>query len=58
MYPITVTINLSQVFSKYVDLILGDTYTENLKKAVVIENGEIRYEPIRAFREARGLFCK
>lgn len=58
MYPITVTINLSQVFSKYVDLILGDTYIENLKKAVVIENGEIRYEPIRAFREARGLFCK
>lgn len=58
MYPKTVANVLSNAFSKYVDYILEDNYTESLKNAVVIENGCIKYEPIRQFREARGLFCK
>lgn len=58
MYPLTVTINLSKVFCKYVDCIVEEAYTDSLKNAVVIEKGAIKYEPIRTFREARGLFCK
>lgn len=58
MYPQTVTINLSKVFSKYVDRILQQEYTDSLRQATVIENGQIKYAPIRQFREARGLFCK
>lgn len=58
MYPKTVTNNLSEAFSRYVDYIITDTYPESLKNAIVIENGSIRYLPIRQFREARNLFCK
>lgn len=58
MYPKTVANVLSNAFSKYVDYIIEDNYTDNLKNAIVIDNGCIKYEPIRQFREARGLFCK
>ena len=58
MYPKTVTLNLSSVFSHYVDSIVEGNYSESLKKAVVIKDGSIQYEPIREFREARGFFCK
>ena len=58
MYPKTVTLNLSSVFSHYVDPIVEGNYSESLKKALVIKDGSIQYEPIREFREARGIFCK
>lgn len=58
MYPKTVTINLSRAFCHYVDAIVEENYTESLKNAVVIDHGNIRYEAIWQFREARGLFCK
>jgi len=35
-----------------------EDYPENLKKAVVIKDGSILDERIRAFREKRGVFCK
>lgn len=58
MYPITVTKVLSNAFCHYIDNIVEDNYTESLNNAIVIENGCIKYEPIRQFREVRGLFCK
>lgn len=58
MYPKTVTINLSKVFCHYVDAIVEENYTDSLKNAIVIDHGSIKYEAIRQFREARGLFCK
>lgn len=61
MFPITVTKVLSQGIGKYIDIVLEkdfEDYPENLKKAVVIRDGSIRDERIRAFREKRGVFCK
>ncbi len=61
MFPITVTKVLSRGIGKYIDMVIEsdfDAYPENLKKAVVIKDGSIRDERIRAFREKRGIFCK
>ncbi len=61
MFPITVTKVLSRGIGKYIDIVLEqdfEDYPENLKKAVVIKDGSIRDERIRAFREKRGIFCK
>ena len=61
MFPITVTRVLSRGIGKYIDIIVEnefEDYPENLKKAVVIKDGSIRDERIRAFREKRGIFCK
>lgn len=61
MFPITVTKVLSQGIGKYIDIVIEkdfEDYPENLKKAVVIKDGSIRDERIRAFREKRGVFCK
>ena len=61
MFPITVTKVLSQGIGRYIDIVLEsefEDYPENLKKAVVIKDGSIRDERIRAFREKRGVFCK
>ena len=61
MFPITVTKVLSRGIGKYIDIIVEnefEDYPENLKKAVVIKDGSIRDERIRAFREKRGIFCK
>ncbi len=61
MFPITVTKVLSRGIGKYIDIVIEsdfEEYPENLKKAVVIKDGSIRDERIRAFREKRGIFCK
>ena len=61
MYPITVTKVLSEGLERYIDMMLTtdfEEYPDNVKDATVILEGRIRDERIRAFREARGLFCK
>ena len=61
MYPVTVTKILSAGLARYVDILIAeefDTYPENLKNALVIENGHIKDERITEFRAKRGLFCK
>lgn len=58
MFPISVTKNLSRVFSKYVDDIVTEEYTDSLKNAFVIDNGHILDENIKKFRTDRGVFCK
>jgi len=61
MFPITVTKVLSRGIGKYIDIVLEsgfDEYPDNLKKALVIREGHILDERIRAFREKRGIFCK
>lgn len=61
MFPITVTRVLSAGIGKYIDMVLEldfEDYPENLKTAVVIKDGHILDERIRAFREKRGVFCK
>ena len=61
MFPITVTKVLSRGIGKYIDIVVEsefEDYPENLKKAVVIKDGSILDERIRAFREKRGVFCK
>lgn len=58
MYPITVTKNLSNGFTPYVDALVEGTYPDNLKAAMVIEKGHILDKNIYDFRTARGIFCK
>ena len=61
MFPITVSKVLSGGIGKYVDMVLElnyEDYPDNLKAAVVIKDGHILDERIRAFREKRGVFCK
>lgn len=58
MYPVTVTKNLSEAFSPYIDFIVTDVYPESLKDAVVIENGHIIDKNIYDFRVSKGVFCK
>ena len=61
MFPITITKVLSEGISRYIDYIIDgdfDSYPENLRTAVVIENGHIRDERITTFRMARNEFCK
>ena len=57
MFPKTVSTVLSESFAPYVDSILEDRLPEALEKAMVIRDGQILDERIRAFREARGLVC-
>lgn len=57
MFPITVTKVLSEGFAPYVDAILEEQLPESLRKALVLQNGEICDPRIRAFREARGIPC-
>lgn len=58
MYPVTVTRNLSRAFSPYVDMLVQNCYCDNLKRAIVIENGHIIDKNIADFRAVRGVFCK
>lgn len=58
MYPVSVTKNLSQVFSKYIDSIINGEYSESIKNALIIENGHIRNQNIIDFRKSRNVFCK
>lgn len=61
MFPITITKVLSEGISRYIDYLIEEdinTYPENLRTAVVIENGHIRDERITNFRMARNEFCK
>lgn len=58
MYPISVTKNLSKQFSKYIDSIIKEEYTDSLKEALIIDKGHILDENIIKFRITRGVFCK
>lgn len=58
MFPETVTKVLSTEFSRFVDELVTDNYSEALENAIVIKNGHIIDKNITRFREARGLFCK
>lgn len=61
MFPISVTNVLSEGVSRYVDYLIEgsfETYPANLQEAVVILEGSIRDQRIRAFREKRNLMCK
>lgn len=58
MFPHTVTKVLSKEFSKLVDNLIEDNWTDMIKDALVIKNGYIKDENIKKFREKRGLFCK
>lgn len=58
MYPITVTKNLSHVFSHYIDYIVEGNYPESLSKALIIDKGHILNDNITKFRQERGAFCK
>ena len=58
MFPISVTKCLSDGYSRYVDSILNDEYTDSIKKAVVIEKGHIIDQRIWNFRTARNIFCR
>lgn len=55
MYPKSVTKNLSKVFSCYIDYLINDQYTDSLKKAIVINKGDIIDENIKQFRKSRNL---
>ena len=57
MFPKTVSKVLSEGFAPYVDDILEGTMPESLEKAMVIRDGEIYDERIRAFRQARDIPC-
>lgn len=61
MFPITITKVLSEGISRYIDSIIEDdinSYPDNLRAAVVIENGHIRDERIKTFRIVRNELCK
>lgn len=58
MYPVTVTVNLSKAFVPYVDGIVEGNYPENIKEAIVVNEGHIVDQNIADFRKARGVFCK
>lgn len=58
MYPKTVSKVLSEGISRYIDQMITGDYSKPLADATVISNGSIVYEPIRAFRMARGVFCQ
>ena len=61
MYPITVTKVLSNGIANYIDLLCEqdmNNYPDSIKNAVVIKDGHIIDQRIRAFREKRNIFCK
>lgn len=61
MFPITITKILSEGIARYIDLLIeepAERYPDNLRAAVVIEEGKIRDQRIRSFREARNIFTK
>ena len=58
MFPMTVTKVLSEGNVRIMDNVIEGDLTPSLLEAMVIENGHIRSESIRSFREARGLRCK
>ncbi len=57
MFPKTVSRVLSEGFSPYVDAILEGNMPASLENAMVIRDGVILDDRIRAFREARELPC-
>ena len=58
MYPISVTKNLSNVFSGFVDALVTGNWNDCLKEALIIDNGHILDANIIKFREERGVFCR
>ena len=58
MFPITVTKVLSEGCARIIDDVIEGTPNPALEEATVIENGHIRSESVRRFREARGLLCR
>lgn len=55
MFPLTVTHYLSDKFSELVDMLATNSLDEKLKKAIVIENGNIIDPNITAYRKRFGL---
>ena len=58
MFPFTITKVLSEGSARIFDDVIEGALTPALEAAMVIEDGHIRSESIRSFREARGLLCK
>lgn len=58
MFPYTITKVLSEGCASIFDKVMDWELDESLMTAMVIENGHIRSDSVREFREARGLFCK
>jgi len=58
MFPKTVSKVLSNGVSRYIDELVLDNYSDNLRKAVVVEQGHIAHDSIRRFRTERNVFCK
>lgn len=55
MFPYTVSAILSRGFSTYIDGILKDDPAEEIRKAVVIEKGELRDQEIIDYRNRLGI---
>lgn len=55
MYPISVTKNLSKVFSHYIDCLVDWNLTPSLEKAEIIEKGIILDDNIKRFRASKGI---
>lgn len=55
MFPITVTNHLSEKFSDFVDQIIDNDLSEELRKAIVINNGTIMDPNIATYRKRFGL---
>lgn len=61
MYPITVSKVLSEGLPSYINQLISNeiiNYSNSLKEAIVIQEGHIRDERIRSFRENRGFFVR
>lgn len=54
MYPISVTKNLSKVFSHYVDYLVKGEFISSIQKALIINKGNILDENIIKFRKIKG----
>lgn len=55
MFPITVTNHLSEMFSDLVDPIINNDFSDELRRAIVINNGTIIDSNIVAYRKRFGL---
>lgn len=55
MFPLTVTNHLSEKFSEFVDQIINNEFSEEIQKAIVIDNGKIIDPDIAAYRKKFGL---
>ncbi len=58
LFPYTVTKVLSENCCRYIDQLIENNYSDEIKKAIVIENGQILDKRIIDFRKKRNLFIK